>query len=269
VRARNIKPGFFRNDELAACTIAARLLFVGMWTLADREGRLEDRPGKIKFQLLPTDQFDAEEAVAELAAHGFLSRYEANGHRYIQVVNWDKHQNPHIKEAASTIPAPDMHDASTVQASDEPCLIPRSLDSLIPRSLDSLIPKDNTAAREGDVDDMTELERGLVAEIKLVRGMDFYDDAVIVAEIREANESRGSPVSDQSLMLDAKRFRKHYTAERMNQPIDRKWRGGTRAVFNWFTRTRDMPTQNGKPATTQIGRDAVDMVGEMVRSHTG
>ena len=39
-RARNIKPGFFRNADLAELTFEARLLFIGLWTLADSEGRL-------------------------------------------------------------------------------------------------------------------------------------------------------------------------------------------------------------------------------------
>jgi hypothetical protein len=47
-RTRQIKPGFFKNDELAELPIEARLLFAGLWTIADREGRLEDRPKKIK-----------------------------------------------------------------------------------------------------------------------------------------------------------------------------------------------------------------------------
>lgn len=46
--ARNIKPGFFTNDVLAACDQLARLLFAGLWTVADRAGRLEDRPKRIK-----------------------------------------------------------------------------------------------------------------------------------------------------------------------------------------------------------------------------
>lgn len=105
-RSRNIKPGFFDNADLAECSIYSRLLFVGIWTIADRSGRLEDRPKKIKYQLLPTDDFDAEQAIAELAERGFLMRYEVNGHRYLQVVNWDKHQSPHYKEVMSEIPAP-------------------------------------------------------------------------------------------------------------------------------------------------------------------
>ena len=47
-RARNIKPGFFKNEFLAEMPCEVRLLFIGLWTLADREGRLEDRPKRIK-----------------------------------------------------------------------------------------------------------------------------------------------------------------------------------------------------------------------------
>ena len=50
-RARNIKPGFFKNEFLADLPFETRLLFIGLWTLADREGRLEDRPRKIKMEL--------------------------------------------------------------------------------------------------------------------------------------------------------------------------------------------------------------------------
>jgi len=46
-RSRNIKPGFFRNEMLAECSPLARLLFAGLWCLADRFGRLEDRPKRI------------------------------------------------------------------------------------------------------------------------------------------------------------------------------------------------------------------------------
>ena len=50
-RARNIKPGFFKNEDLAECSPWARLCFAGLWTLADREGRLEDRANVIQDEL--------------------------------------------------------------------------------------------------------------------------------------------------------------------------------------------------------------------------
>ena len=116
MRARNLKPSFFTNDVLAEIPALGRLLFAGLWCLADRAGRLENRPRKIKAQVLPYDDCDVDNLLMELVKRGFIICYEANGINYIQVVNFEKHQNPHVKEAPSQIPAPDEHCASTVQA---------------------------------------------------------------------------------------------------------------------------------------------------------
>lgn len=112
-RARNIKPAFFANDDLADIAPLGRLLFIGLWTVADREGRLEDRPRRVKAEVLPYDDCDIDELLNDLQAHGFITRYDINGVGYIQVLNFTKHQNPHVKETASTIPAPDSPDART------------------------------------------------------------------------------------------------------------------------------------------------------------
>lgn len=105
-RIRQIKHGLYLNPELHECSIAARYLFPGLWVLADREGRLEDRPNKIKVALLPADNEDIDALLGELADKGFILRYEAEGEKYIQVVKFHKHQKPHPREAASTIPPP-------------------------------------------------------------------------------------------------------------------------------------------------------------------
>lgn len=105
-RARNIKPGFFSNDDLADCQPLARLLFIGLWCIADREGRMEDRPRRIRAEILPYDDCDIDALLDELQHHGFILRYEVGGEGFIQVLNFTKHQNPHMKEAKSTIPAP-------------------------------------------------------------------------------------------------------------------------------------------------------------------
>lgn len=108
-RSRNIKPGFFTNDELAECSPFARLLFAGLWTIADREGRGEDRPKKIKVLVLPFDSIDVNELMQTLHDKGFIRRYEVDGDKYFQICNWAKHQNPHHKEIASIIPSPPEH----------------------------------------------------------------------------------------------------------------------------------------------------------------
>ena len=115
-RSRNIKPGFFTNDVLGDLPPLARILFAGLWTIADRSGRLEDRPKKIKAQVLPYDTCDLDKFLQDLSATGFIIRYEVDGNKYIQIVQWGRHQNPHIKEPPSTIPEPCETSASTVQA---------------------------------------------------------------------------------------------------------------------------------------------------------
>lgn len=143
MRARGIKPGFFKNEALAECTPLARLLFAGLWCLADREGRMEDRPKRIRAELLPYDDGSVDDLLTELHDAGFILRYTAAGGRFIQVVNFGKHQNPHCKEQGSTIPAPDLHGASTVQTPDKNRTCPA--DSLFSDSL-NLIPDSSSAA---------------------------------------------------------------------------------------------------------------------------
>jgi hypothetical protein len=148
VRARNIKPGFFANESLVELPFEYRLLFIGLWTVADKSGRLDDRPKKIKMLVFPADAVDVNRGLTELERLGFIVRYKAVGANYIQIVNWDKHQNPHHTERASTIP-PFVNGEVTV---NYPCLDggnpPDSLipDSLIPDSKDMCVPVEKKSA---------------------------------------------------------------------------------------------------------------------------
>lgn len=118
-RLRTLKPGFFTNDQLAELPFSARLLFAGLWCIADREGRLPDRPKKIKAEIFPYDGVNVEKLLVSLSARGFIERYESHGERCIQIVTFKKHQNPHVKEPPSTLPAPDAPVSPPVQEPDE------------------------------------------------------------------------------------------------------------------------------------------------------
>lgn len=120
-RARTIKPSFFKNDDLVEIDPLGRLLFIGLWTIADREGRLEDRPKKIKMEILPADSCDVDAFLAALQDAGFITRYEVDGKRYIQINNFSKHQNPHPRETGSEIPPiPAQNDAEEAQSREIP-----------------------------------------------------------------------------------------------------------------------------------------------------
>ncbi|VVO79244.1 hypothetical protein PS870_01702 [Pseudomonas fluorescens] len=103
-RARNIKPGLFSNEFLVELPAFDRLAFIGLWCLADREGRLEDRVKRIKIELFPCDDYDVDAGLARLAAAGFISRYQVAGFSVIEITNFQKHQSPHGTEKDSVLP---------------------------------------------------------------------------------------------------------------------------------------------------------------------
>jgi len=103
-RIRSITPDFFVNDELSNCEPLARLLFIGLWCYADRAGRLEDRPKKLKVEILPFDTCDVNKLLQQLHDIGLIVRYETEGMRYIVISSWEQYQNPHKNEAQSIIP---------------------------------------------------------------------------------------------------------------------------------------------------------------------
>ena len=119
-RARNIKPGFFKNEDLAECSPWARLLFAGLWTLADRAGRLEDRPKRIKGELFPFDSIEVEPLLQELERFKFIQRYEVDGFKAIQVSNFEAHQTPHYSEKPSVIKPPQFQESGSDEGGGAP-----------------------------------------------------------------------------------------------------------------------------------------------------
>ena len=117
-RSRTLKPSFFKNETLAACQPLSRILFSGLWCLADRSGRIEDRPARIKIETLPYDECDINKLIDELVTAGFLSRYKSGGVGVIQIANWEKHAKPYRDEPESTLPAINVKSKSHKGTSD-------------------------------------------------------------------------------------------------------------------------------------------------------
>jgi len=112
-RARLIKPGFYANEQLAECSLLARFIFPGLWMLADRRGRLEDRPKRIKGELLRYDDGDVDALLAELERNGLIARYCIGDQRLIQILEFEKHQHCHVREPESALPERDLTMPST------------------------------------------------------------------------------------------------------------------------------------------------------------
>lgn len=131
-RQRMIHPSFHKDEDIARLDYPSRLTFIALWGLADRRGRLEDRPMRIKLDAMPYDNVDMDAILAALATgpHPFICRYTVDGRAYIQIRNFEKFQNPHVKEVESSIPpcpslpfstgpAPGQHRASTAESESD------------------------------------------------------------------------------------------------------------------------------------------------------
>ena len=114
-RIRSIKPSFFKNEELADLAPQVRLLFIGLWTLADKEGKLEDRHKRIKAELFPYDNFDIDQLLSKLQSAGFIVRYEVSELKLIQVINFQKHQRITGTEAIADSEFPDPSEGNILE----------------------------------------------------------------------------------------------------------------------------------------------------------
>lgn len=138
MRARNLKPAIFKNEILARLGPWHFILFEGLWCLADRDGRLEDRPERIEAEIFPFkfQKVDIGTLLQGLsdASPAFILRYARDGGRYIQVVNFKGHQRPHVNEEESKIPPA----FKTISTTKDESTCHQGNDHLSPRRPESL-----------------------------------------------------------------------------------------------------------------------------------
>jgi hypothetical protein len=125
-RIRTIKPEFFSHEKLASKSAHARLLAIGLLTLADCEGRLRWVPMQIHAQVFPWEApgeafENIDVLLGELIDCDYVVHYELEGKRYVEVCNFKRHQRLSGKEAAyeSRLPAPPQKDGKTLGESGE------------------------------------------------------------------------------------------------------------------------------------------------------
>ena len=117
-RTRSIKPSFFKNEFLAECEPMARLLFIGLWTLADSQGRMEFRPMRIKAELFPYENCDIIGLLKQLADRGFVRAYESGDVKVLEIPTFGEHQRCHPDERDEGLPPAD-ESAETIVFSEQ------------------------------------------------------------------------------------------------------------------------------------------------------
>ena len=110
-RIRTHKPELYIHEELNRLEqdfphLKPMLVFLGLMTHSDREGRFAWRPKQLKLAILPFVEFDFNATLALLVEAGLLRRYEARDKVYGFYPTWWEHQRPNKREPLSKIPAP-------------------------------------------------------------------------------------------------------------------------------------------------------------------
>lgn len=93
-RIRSVHPGLWTDEIFVSLSPLARLLFMGIWNEADDKGIFPWSPLQMKMRVLPADNTDAGELMAELEAADCIRRYEIGGKSFGAVRNFAKFQRP-------------------------------------------------------------------------------------------------------------------------------------------------------------------------------
>jgi hypothetical protein len=95
-RIRTIKPELWTDQTLQRQPLGARLTFIGLFSLADDEGRLEGDPVLLRSLIHPSDPKVNQRAFNDwlqgLEHAGRIRRYEVEGMPYIDIPRFKSHQ---------------------------------------------------------------------------------------------------------------------------------------------------------------------------------
>lgn len=94
-RKRMISPEFWTDEKLGECTRDERLLFMGLISNADDEGRGRGNVKLIKSAIFPYDNFndtDIERMLIALIGKKLVYVYVVDGQQFYYLPNFEKHQ---------------------------------------------------------------------------------------------------------------------------------------------------------------------------------
>lgn len=111
-RRRMIDPNFWESEDIAKLTPRQRLLWIGLWSNADDEGRGRGSLAAIRSTIFKYDDISLQELAEDLEAvkkHCKVRFYEVDGSTYYACTNWKTWQKvDHPKP--SFIPPPEYAD---------------------------------------------------------------------------------------------------------------------------------------------------------------
>jgi DNA-binding transcriptional ArsR family regulator len=236
-RIRTIKPEMWADEKVGRLSQGARLLFVGLITMADDEGRIRELSAAILGHVFPYDEVSPSKVtrwLAEVERSGMVTRYAVGGYRYIAFCHWSKHQKvdrPNESELPGPPDDPSPHGSRTP---DDPSTNKR-------RSVDDASIPTRTGALRSDPD-------------PVVVPVPQDDARALFDHWRErCGHQQAKPTRERLSKIRA-RLSEGYTADQIRQAIE----GAGRAAFTNDTGKRfddiELVCRNGSKLESFIAR---------------
>jgi len=114
-RRRLIDPGVWCSGHFKRLNNRQRLLWIGLISMSDDEGKFKAEPAVIKSSVFPFDHLSPKVIDADLQhieEEGLIQRYEVDGDVYGRIVKWTKYQKP-SHPTPSKIPDPGTRTSGT------------------------------------------------------------------------------------------------------------------------------------------------------------
>jgi hypothetical protein len=102
-RIRSIHPGIFTDEAFASLSMGARVLLLGIWTEADDHGVFEWKPVTLKMRVMPVDNVNIPELLAECEGADVIKRFLSEK-SYGLVRNFCRYQRPKKPKYIHPIP---------------------------------------------------------------------------------------------------------------------------------------------------------------------
>lgn len=95
MRIRTIKPEFWSDEKIGKLSRNARLLFIGLWSIADDFGVARSNLRWINAQLFPYDHLSIKNLrtwLSELLNLGFIEEFSSKDETYFNIKHFKNHQ---------------------------------------------------------------------------------------------------------------------------------------------------------------------------------
>ena len=141
-RRRMVDPQIWRNEKVGSLPDAGRLLFIGIFSQADDDGRLKASPRFLMANIFPYDKDKIEEDVKHLrnqcAELGLIRLYTNSKEEYLDIPGWHEHQQirkdrynpstlPSFEESVNQPTTTAKPSVNQLATTDEPNIIKSSL----------------------------------------------------------------------------------------------------------------------------------------------